>query len=1132
MMRALWFTLIFLTGCSGSTSVNQIDPDTVGSDEVEMEEEQEEQEEEPGVEPEALESPVIAPFGGTFPETQLVTLTAPADAAIIRYTLDGSAPNDQSPVYTAPLALDGVVTLSAIASRDGFADSPVSQTQFVIGNTLPVWQAITPVAAMEGQSLTLTFQVSDADGAPPLISSNLDSLPGTPVFTDNQNGSALLSWDIPEGSQGTFTVPLTARDNRFPEISTTATAEIVVEPRILGTVAAPISSPEGGLFAEPTLIILQSETTDTVIFYTLDGSVPDRNALRYDVPFLLQDSATLRAVAVRDRYLDSGILTARFDIGNAAPVWMPVDAVSVTEGEGLLLPLSASDADGGFPLLSADLSALPGSATFEDQQNGQGLVSWTAPADSRGSYTLSATAQDDRFPDIERTISLTVQVLPADPDPEPEPEPVDADTFLQAFYADGKVVIEAENYLDARGSVSGQSWSLSSTLGGRPQLDAFGSGDVVMDLRPDTNSDTGEERLAEEAARLDYRILFDSPGEYYIWLRGTSESVQRQVYFGTEGVVAESASQVSGLSFGNWGWTNTRAGSSEPARLTVDRAGELTLNLWLPRSGLSVDKILLTPDPAFVPKGFGPQESAQGELPEYPVVADSHVFSWNFNVNPDDGTPITDQVRGRQLFCTDCPRQVSSAEQFALRFDGSQSLVTSNPVALDFAPGNGFAVEAVIRSTDNCNTAGRVVSRGNSVSGSEWYLGCEGDKVTAFVSDGPSGTSLKLVSNQSVDDGRWHAVALVYDAGFEELRLYVDGQEDQSGSLSLSTSVGAGNDLIIGATAGAGEANGFKGELDALALHDRSLRPDELERRAQQWQRSINRDLWACEAPVRIMPLGDSITAGSDRGGLTLWGTYRPSLYRALQLSGINADFVGSYTGRTANEPDRQHEGWPGINPNQVNGNIRDWLEMNPPEMILLHLGTNGVSDSTDEEINRLINTIQTALPEAPVVVGQIINRQTFDPATASFNDALAQRVQPRINAGERLYLVDHEPVLDYASDMVDNLHVSASGADKMAIVWLEALEESLPRCRPAPVALLARPEIIGRTGELLRFWPPVAGHPIGSFELTDAPAGMRINPETGEIRWASPSAGSFTIGVSVSNPEGSGSRNYQVRVN
>ncbi|MGC9344221.1 MAG: alpha-L-fucosidase, partial [Bacteroidales bacterium] len=61
------------------------------------------------------------------------------------------------------------------------------------------------------------------------------------------------------------------------------------------------------VFQNSTLITMTTETTNADIFYTTDGSVPDRNSKRYEAPFTMNNNALIRAVAIREGKVDSDI---------------------------------------------------------------------------------------------------------------------------------------------------------------------------------------------------------------------------------------------------------------------------------------------------------------------------------------------------------------------------------------------------------------------------------------------------------------------------------------------------------------------------------------------------------------------------------------------------------------------------------------------------------------------------------------------------------------------------------------------------------------------------------------------------------------------------------------------------------
>ena len=103
--------------------------------------------------------------------------------------------------------------------------------------------------------------------------------------------------------------------------------------------------------------------------------------------------------------------------------------------------------------------------------------------------------------------------------------------------------------------------------------------------------------------------------------------------------------------------------------------------------------------------------------------------------------------------------------------------------------------------------------------------------------------------------------------------------------------------------------------------------------------------LYAQCDPVRILPLGDSLTTGLG-GDPAVIGGYRETLSKILTGDGYNIDFVGSRTDypNTIPPTDIDHEGWPGKTTDTMEGNIYNWLGLNEADIILVHTGTNDIT--------------------------------------------------------------------------------------------------------------------------------------------------------------------------------------------
>lgn len=72
---------------------------------------------------ETVAMPVFTPGGGTITAGTAIEISCATEGATIYYTLDGSAPDETSAVYTAPIVPDEDILLQAFAAKDGCDDS-------------------------------------------------------------------------------------------------------------------------------------------------------------------------------------------------------------------------------------------------------------------------------------------------------------------------------------------------------------------------------------------------------------------------------------------------------------------------------------------------------------------------------------------------------------------------------------------------------------------------------------------------------------------------------------------------------------------------------------------------------------------------------------------------------------------------------------------------------------------------------------------------------------------------------------------------------------------------------------------------------------------------------------------------
>ncbi len=85
-----------------------------------------------GPTPLTVETPTFTPAAGTYSEAQTVTIACATEDATIHYTLDGTNPTEESPVYEEPLTISETTTIKAIAMKEDYDDSTIAEATYTI----------------------------------------------------------------------------------------------------------------------------------------------------------------------------------------------------------------------------------------------------------------------------------------------------------------------------------------------------------------------------------------------------------------------------------------------------------------------------------------------------------------------------------------------------------------------------------------------------------------------------------------------------------------------------------------------------------------------------------------------------------------------------------------------------------------------------------------------------------------------------------------------------------------------------------------------------------------------------------------------------------------------------------------
>jgi lysophospholipase L1-like esterase len=213
----------------------------------------------------------------------------------------------------------------------------------------------------------------------------------------------------------------------------------------------------------------------------------------------------------------------------------------------------------------------------------------------------------------------------------------------------------------------------------------------------------------------------------------------------------------------------------------------------------------------------------------------------------------------------------------------------------------------------------------------------------------------------------------------------------------------------------------------------------------------VARPAVSAAAPVRIMPLGDSITAGP--------GCWRALLWDHLQRTGFtNIDFVGTQQGGGCSVPfDIDHEGHSGIAATGMadQNQLPPWLAATHPDIVLMHLGTNDMwgnfipTSAILTAYSKLVDQMRASNPNMKIIVAQIIPMEPPSCApcaqeVVALDNAIPAWAAGKSTAQSPITVVDQWTGFTASTDTVDGVHPTDVGFQKMADRWYPALAAAL----------------------------------------------------------------------------------------
>jgi lysophospholipase L1-like esterase len=198
--------------------------------------------------------------------------------------------------------------------------------------------------------------------------------------------------------------------------------------------------------------------------------------------------------------------------------------------------------------------------------------------------------------------------------------------------------------------------------------------------------------------------------------------------------------------------------------------------------------------------------------------------------------------------------------------------------------------------------------------------------------------------------------------------------------------------------------------------------------------------------PVKILPLGDSITEG---GGQLC---YRPALAKLLKDAGHDVAFVGPKEAPAG----LRHGGYGGKNAEQIAELYAGFHATTPADIVLIHAGHNHFAEEKPvpgilRATESMIASARQANPKVTILLAQVITSGKLPKYSylPGLNQQLAKLATKLHRPEQRVILVDQATGFDWKTDAVaDLVHPNAQGAAKMAGQWFEALQPLLPAKR------------------------------------------------------------------------------------
>ncbi len=328
---------------------------------------------------------------------------------------------------------------------------------------------------------------------------------------------------------GVIQVPVTADDGILSSKSYVASIEVtaVNDPPVVGNIPSQRIN-EGGTFSD---ILLSDYVSDVDVGDGITWSTSPSNPENLNVSILSSGIATISVkdpewngteaitfIATDDGGLsDSDAASFTVNYYNDPPILSGVSNKTVAEKQLLTFTVTASDADGPAPTLSA--TNLPQGATFS-----KGVFSWRPDYDQSGTYVVTFKAVDAADPNIITSEDATIYVTNTDRAPEFISVPSDGSVAMGKSYSasisagdpDGDALTYSLVQKPSGMTISG------TNINWTPDMYTVTAGPNTVTVRASANNKTTEATWDVTVTPHIWERFSELPGDYW---RGTRNYV-------------------------------------------------------------------------------------------------------------------------------------------------------------------------------------------------------------------------------------------------------------------------------------------------------------------------------------------------------------------------------------------------------------------------------------------------------------------------------------------------------------------------------------------------------------------------------------------------------------------------------